>query len=158
MRIIAISLGFVVALASPTAAPAAVSSPQTRSGAETTPGDEPPGWVPAAGHGLGGYWQASERRPPRPPPARESIIIGSAMSSLGLLRIGLGIWPLASAISEKCPRDQSWGGKWALGWINLGFGSAMLAVGLAYWTVATVRLLKQRRWDRRWKLGVRRRR
>lgn len=121
-------------------------------GPGSNPEPEPEELVPP-----GGYYRLGEKREREPNDGRDNLLIGSILTSLGLLRAGTGAAQVYIASPGQCARladsgieEDSCPGLVAYGWSGVAFGGLFLATGITMLAIGASQRRKHDAWKRRY--------
>jgi hypothetical protein len=109
----------------------------------------------------GGYWRFGERRDPEPNDGRDNLMIGTIMTSLGLLRTASGVAYVVMAQPDRCDDLDRFGIDPAscpqvrgFGWAGVAFGGAFLVTGVTMLAIGGVQRKRHRAWERRYGISL----
>lgn len=109
----------------------------------------------------GGYWRFGEKREPEPNDGHDSLLIGSIMLSLGVLRTASGVAYVVIAQPERCDdigrfgiEPESCPQVRGFGWAGVAFGGAFLVTGVAMLAIGGVQRKRHRAWQRRYGIAL----
>lgn len=111
--------------------------------------------TPHADDGLppGGYRRLGDMRRTEPPDGREYVMMGSAITALGLLRIGASTGLLVAAAPSRCPGETAYFNTLedcramrTYAWVGAGMGAALLVSGVVFVTKGALARREHRKW------------
>jgi hypothetical protein len=109
----------------------------------------------APGDPPGGYWRPGELRRPEPDDGHASLVLGSILFPLGILRAGAGVLTAVLASPAHCQQlfpgvsPDDCRGLYVYGLVGTALGGALAAAGAVF----LARGLIRREGHRRWKLS-----